>query len=99
MGECNNEFLDVVIGLLSVLLVVSEWLSVNKNCTCNGIIHALFPSCVDESKIIEQQAVVVKEHIKEVLTEINEFRATATPMVEDGVILPDVVADVVTEDI
>ena len=93
MSECNNEFLDAIIGILSVLLVISEWLSVNKHCTCNGLIHAIFPSCVDESKAIEQQAVIVKEHIKEVLTEINEFRAAAAPMVEDGVVVPDVVVE------
>ena len=69
MGNCNEEYLDLIIGMLSALLFLSEYLATTKKCTCNGILHAVFPNCIKDDDIDEK---VFQAHIRKVLREIEK---------------------------
>ena len=69
MGNCNEQYLDLIIGMLSGLLFLSEYLATTKKCTCNGILHALFPNCIKDDEIDEK---VFQAHIRKVLKEIEK---------------------------
>jgi hypothetical protein len=66
MGNCNNEYLDLIIGLLSFLLFVSEYLGSSKKCDCNSILHAIFP---DKCNPPENEAET--EKIKKILKDLS----------------------------
>tara|TARA_E500000305_G_C4005199_1_gene229491 strand:+ start:803 stop:1048 length:246 start_codon:yes stop_codon:yes gene_type:complete len=68
MSDCNEQYLDLIIGMLSALLFLSEYLATTKKCTCNGILHALFPNCIKDEEVDEK---IFQAHIRKVLKEIE----------------------------
>ena len=50
---CEQSFIDVLVGVLSLLLVVSECLAFHKS-DCNGITHMLHQWWLSRGKCMEE---------------------------------------------
>tara|TARA_E500000305_G_scaffold39550_2_gene30267 strand:- start:578 stop:805 length:228 start_codon:yes stop_codon:yes gene_type:complete len=69
--SCENEIYQVTLGVISFLLMVSEYLAHTERCDCNSIMEALFPRCY-KVKLTEAQEKKIEAVKRAVILELSK---------------------------
>ena len=69
--SCENELYQIILGVISFLLMVSEYLAHTDRCDCNSIMEALFPKCYNK-KLTEAQEKKIEAVKRAVILELSK---------------------------